>query len=348
MNKKSLGLLIVGFLFLIIAFVIGSYNIIKLIFLLIGIILCSIGIYVNYKNYITSILVCLFLLIASYGIDTFLFYKFDKIPIFVYEVVSNNKVKVYNSLFYRIFDCNNSLILDYGYKKNYVCDNLALDQIDINEFLSDFENVFEKYNNKFVKITGKISKISGNDYLELNSYTLGENKLNGYVNFNSNYIVRVKVNENLSKYRIYDDITVIGRLESMKVDNGVFIFELVDSKLIATDVYDTFEYEVINSDNKDLISFVNLQNYYLYGINSIYLKYSNDTIYELNYLITDDRITLDDILKNANSEEILRNEEGEIVANKYTLEKFNVLVCNNDKKIIANKDYNLSIELCDN
>lgn len=348
MNKKSLVLLIIGFLLLIVAFIISSYNIIKLIFLLVGIILCSIGIYVNYKNYITSILVCLFLLIASYGIDTFLFYKFDKIPIFVYEVVSNNKVKVYNSLFYRIFDCNNSLILDYGYKKNYVCDNLSLDQIDINEFLSDFENVYEKYNNKFVKITGKISKISGNDYLELNSYTLGENKLNGYVNFNSNYIVRVKVNENLSKYRIYDDITVIGRLESMKVDNGVFIFELVDSKLIASNVYDSFEYEVINSDDKDLISYVNLQNYYLYGINTIYLKYSNDTIYELNYLITDDRITLDDILKNANSEEILRNEEGEIVANKYTLEKFNVLVCNNDKKIIANKDYNLSVDLCDN
>ena len=120
MNKKSLVLLIIGFLLLIVAFIISSYNIIKLIFLLVGIILCSIGIYVNYKNYITSILICLFLLIASYGIDTFLFYKFDKIPIFVYEVVSNNKVKVYNSLFYRIFDCNNSLILDYGYKKNYV------------------------------------------------------------------------------------------------------------------------------------------------------------------------------------------------------------------------------------
>lgn len=348
MNKKSLVLLIIGFLLLIVAFIISSYNIIKLIFLLVGIILCSFGVFANYKNYITSILVFLFLLIASYGIDTFLFYKFDKIPIYVYEVSSSDKVKVYNSLFYRIFDCNGSLILDYGYKKNYVCDNLALDQIDINEFLSDFDNIYEKYNNKFVKITGKISKISGNDYLELNSYTFGENKLNGYVNFNSNYIVRVNVNENLSKYRIYDDITVIGRLESMKVDNGIFIFDLVDSKLIATNVYDTFEYEVINSDNKDLISFVNLQNYYLYGINSIYLKYSNDMIYELNYLITDDRITLDDILKNANSEEILRNEEGEIVANKYTLEKFNVLVCNNDKKIIANKDYNLSIELCDN
>ncbi len=348
MNKKSLVLLIIGFLFLIIAFVIGSYNIIKVVFLLVGIVLCSFVVFVNYKNYITSILVFLFLLIASYGIDTFLFYKFDKIPIYVYEVSSSDKVKVYNSLFYRIFDCNDSLILDYGYKKNYVCDNLALDQIDINEFLSDFDNIYEKYNNKFVKITGKISKISGNDYLELNSYTFGENKLNGYVNFNSNYIVRVNVNENLSKYRIYDDITVIGRLESMKVDNGVFIFELVDSKLIASNVYDSFEYEVINSDDKDLISYVNLQNYYLYGINTIYLKYSNDTIYELNYLITDDRITLDDILKNANSEEILRNEEGEIVANKYTLEKFNVLVCNNDKKIIANKDYNLSIELCDN
>ena len=99
MNKKSLVLLIIGFLLLIVAFIISSYNIIKLIFLLVGIILCSIGIYVNYKNYITSILICLFLLIASYGIDTFLFYKFDKIPIFVYEVVSNNKVKVYNSLF---------------------------------------------------------------------------------------------------------------------------------------------------------------------------------------------------------------------------------------------------------
>ena len=88
-----------------------------------------------------------------------------------------------------------------------------------------------------------------------------------------------------------------------------------------------------------------LQNYYLYGISALNIKYANDAIYELSYLITDSRITLDDIVGDTSATN-LYNEEETLIAKSYELEKFNVLVCENDKKIIANKNFELNINLC--
>ena len=119
MKKSTVVLLIIGIILLIIPFCLSEYSLARIIILALGIFLITLSfVFLKRKNIFLIIILPIILICLSYAVDTFLFYKFDKIPIYVYEVSSSDKVKVYNSLFYRIFDCNDSLILDYGYKKN--------------------------------------------------------------------------------------------------------------------------------------------------------------------------------------------------------------------------------------
>ena len=346
MKKRSIILIVLGVILLIIPFCFNNYSIIRLILLALGIFLITLSlVFFKKRNIFLIILTPIILICLSYAIDTFLFYQFNRIPLFVYEIESSSKMRTYNSFFYRIFDCNGKLSLDYGYTGDYVCEEDDLDTIDINTFLADPTKSYEEYHNKFVKLSGKISKISGAEAIELSSYTIGDNTLNGYVNFNTNYVVRVNVAESLSAYRIYDYITVIGRVASKTEENGTTVISLEDTMLIPSDIYDTYSYELVNSSTAELTSLVSEQNYYLYGISALNVKYANDAIYELSYLITDSRITLDDIISEASATN-LYDEEEVLQAKLYELDKFNVLVCENDKKIIGNKDFDLTIDLC--
>ena len=346
MKKSIIILLIIGLICLIIPFCISSYSLIRLIVLGIGIFLITLSlIFFKRKNLFLIILTPIILICLSYAVDTFLFYQFSRIPVFIYEAKSNDIISTYNSFFYRIFNCEGKLILDYGYQKNYVCNNTALETIDINTFLSNINNTYKNYKNKFVKISGKISKISGSEIIELSSYTPSSTSLNGYVNFDNDYIVHAKTSELLSKYRIYDNITIIGRVENKKQENNQTIINLIDVVLIPSDIYQSFTYEIVNDAEANLISLVSEQNYYLYGIKSLNVKYATDAIYEISYLISDSRIALDDIIKGINAYNIY-DAEDKLAAKTYELEKFNVLVCQNDKKIFANKNIPLNSGVC--
>ena len=346
MKKKSIIFIVLGAILLIIPFCLSSYSILRLILLALGIFLIALSlVFVKKRNIFLIIITPLILICLSYAVDTFMFYKFNRIPLFVYEIKSSDSMSTYNSFFYRIFDCDGNLKLDYGYLSDYVCSDDDLDTIDINTFLSDPTKAYDEYKNKFVKLSGKISKISGEENIELSSFTTTDGSLNGYVNFNTNYVVRVNVFESLSNYRIYDNITVIGRVANMTEEKDVTIINLIDTKLIPSDIYDTYSYEIVNNDKKELVSLASAQNYYLYGISSLTVKYTNNDIYELSYLITDARFTLDTIVGNISARNIYDDEEV-LQARTYELEKFNVMVCKNDKKIIANKDFDLTIDLC--
>ena len=338
--KKIIVLLIIGILFLIIPNFFNAYNILRLISVLLGIILITISlIFSPNKNIYLIVIMPLFLILLSYSIDIFLYSKFNRIPIYVYEIKSNDNISTYNSFFYRIYNCNNKLTLDYNYQKKYVCGNDTLDEIDINTFLLNPKENFKIYKNKFVKIIGKISKISGRELIELNAYDETANALNGYVTFNNDYKIDVHLDEDLSNYRIYDYLTVIGRVVSY--ENGTIILE--DAYTIPSDIYDDYTYEVTTNNTKNLKILLN--NYYLYGIDSINVKYSNNSIYELNYVLTDGKINIGDIINNIGGE-ILRDSENIIVAKKYELDDFNIMVCENDKTIFANKNYELNANLC--
>lgn len=343
MKKRLIVLLGLGLTLMIVPFLINIYSIFRIISLIVGIILITVSLCLKKKrNIFYIILVPLIMLVFSYGIDTLLFYTLKRVPVFSYAIKSSDKMKTYNSFFYRVFDCNGDLTLDYGYTKNYVCSNDCLDAININSFMQDAEESFKKYHHKFVHIYGKISKITGNENIELASFTEGDDTLNGYVNFNLNNILIVNTDENLSKYRIYDYVDVYGKVTS--INDGKIT--LTNTKLVASDIYDTYSFEIIASDDNKLTNLVKEKDYYYYGLNTINVKYDGDNIYELSYLLTDDRFKFDDLIKDKEYE-VFKNEEDVEVAKKYKLEKFDLLECSNGKKIVANSKSKANQSICD-
>ena len=343
MKKRHIVLLGFGLTLMIVPFLINIYSIFRIISLVVGIILITVSLCLKKKrNVFYIILVPLIMLVFSYGIDTLLFYTLKRVPVFSYAIKSSDKMRTYNSFFYRVFDCNGDLTLDYGYTKNYVCSNDCLDAININSFMQDDEESFKKYHHKFVHIYGKISKITGNENIELASFTQGDDTLNGYVNFNLNNILIVNTDENLSKYRIYDYVDVYGKVTS--INDGKIT--LTNTKLVASDIYDTYSFEIIASDDNKLTNLVKEKDYYYYGLNTINVKYDGDNIYELSYLLTDDRFKFDDLIQDREYE-VFKNDEDVEIAKKYKLEKFDLLECSNGKKIVANSKSKANQSICD-
>lgn len=343
MKKRLIVLLGLGLTLMIVPFLINIYSIFRIISLVLGIILITVSLCLKKKrNIFYIILVPLIMLVFSYGIDTLLFYTLRRVPVFSYAIKSSDKMRTYNSFFYRVFDCNGNLTLDYGYTKNYVCSNDCLDAININSFMQDAEESFKKYHHKFVHIYGKISKITGNENIELASFTQGDDTLNGYVNFNLNNILIVNTDENLSKYRIYDYVDVYGKVTS--INDGKIT--LTNTKLVASDIYDTYSFEIIASDDNKLTNLVKEKDYYYYGLNTINVKYDGDNIYELSYLLTDDRFKFDDLIQDKEYE-VFKNDEDVEIAKKYKLEKFDLLECSNGKKIVANSKSKANQSICD-
>ena len=251
-------------------------------------------------------------------------------------------MKTYNSFFYRVYDCNNNLNLDYGYRSSYVCNNELLDIISINKFLQDPKDSFNEYKNKFVRIHGKISRISGNESIELAAKTKREEELNGNDNYNKDYTLNIKTTDDLSKYRIYDYIDVIGRVDLLK-DNTI---TLIDTKLISCDIYNDYSFEIVNNNELKLSNLIKEKGYYYYGINSLNVKYDQDNIYELSYVLQDEKLTFDDLVDDMDFK-IISNKDEEEVAKVYNLEKFNVIECSNNKKIVANKNNKVNSDICE-
>lgn len=341
MNKKIvLSFIIIETLFIIIPFFFNTYSIFRLICVLLGILLITISLVLKEnKNIYLIFIIPLILIGLTYSLDIFLYIKFSRLPIYIYEIKSNDQVSTYNSFFYRIYNCNNDLILDYGYEKKYACANDLLKEIDINAFLSNPLESYQKYKNKFVKIYGKISKISGREKMELDAFEIVDNSLNGYVNFHNDYKVSVVLDEDLSTYRIYDYVSVVGRVD--KYENGTIT--LKDAYTIPSNIYEKFIYEVELSDSTQITNLID--NYYLYGIKTLNIKYAENAIYELSYLIADGKITIDDIIGNSGGE-ILKDENDNIIAKKYELNDFNVLVCENSNYIFVNKKINIDNNFC--
>lgn len=343
MKKRLIWLLGLGLTLVIVPFIINVYSIFRLISLIIGILLIMISFCLKKKRSIfLIILVPLIILVVSLGLDTLLVYKLRYVPIFSLQVKSNKDVKTYNSLFYRVYDCKKDLILDYGYNKNYACSNDLLETISVNKFLQDSKASFKEYKNKFVRINGKVSKISGNEVIEMAEYTKSDDVLNGYVNFNLSNSLKVLTKDDLSKYRIYDYIDVIGRVDLLK-DNTI---TLIDTKLISSDIYNDYSFEIVNNNELKLSNLIKEKGYYYYGINSLNVKYDQDNIYELSYVLQDEKLTFDDLVDDMDFK-IISNKDEEEVAKVYNLEKFNVIECSNNKKIVANKNNKVNSDICE-
>lgn len=336
---KKIFLIIFCILLIVVPYFIDVYSIYRLISVCLGIMLLDIILAISKKPKIFLLIYLPFLLlIFTYGIDYMKTYILDLRPIYVFENRINDNVTIYNSLFYRVYKCENKEIFDNNYEKNYMCDTKLIEKIDINKLLNEPKVSFKEYKNSFIKVEGKISKISGTSSIEMQAYTNVDSQLNGYVKFNETSKLIINLDGiDISNYKIYDYITVVGLLDSYDKTNNSL--DLIDIKIEENNLYSNYNIHIIESSTctKELKEYVN--NYYLYCLENIYLDYKIDK-YELSYALKDKKITMNEILKDSELEE---KDNYKI----YKSEKFNILSCSEEKNIIYSKSQKIDYSLCE-
>lgn len=349
MNKKNIIFLIIGLILFITPFVINSYSVIRLVSLLIGLILIELSLIINKKDKVWRIvLLPILFIILSFGLDYGITHLFNRIPIFAHQVKSSKKVITYNSLFYRVYSCDKNLIVDNLYKKEYQCSKKDLETVDVTSFLNNVIENYREHNDEFVKVEGKVSKVNGNYNLVLQGYTLTEDSINGYVLFGDNISLEVNFNEvqDLTKFKVYDSITVIGRIDELNKNGELYTIKMYDSIILESDLYETFEINVVEKDKceNDKTEYAKTPEitYYTSCLESLFVRYDAENAYDLSYVLIDKKMTLDKLIKN-NEEKI--EENGNTL---YKFEKFNVLECaNKNEVIIGNKKLKVDSPYCE-
>ena len=106
-KKRRITLLIIGLLLAIIPYFINTYSVYRLLSILVGLIIIQIALIINKKNKVWRIVIFpIIFLCLAFGIDYGIAHIFKNIPIFANEIKSSDKVKTYNSVFYRMYSCN--------------------------------------------------------------------------------------------------------------------------------------------------------------------------------------------------------------------------------------------------
>lgn len=341
MKKENIWFFIIGFIFTFAPFFIFNYEIYRLIITLVGIIILSISLIINTKNLPLKVVIFpIMVFLFVYLIDYYSFIVLKKPPVMIIEFKSSEKVSTYNSLIYRIYKCDKKLILDKNYKKSYACDRNEIEVKSISEYLgTNLKQTYHSTKNKFVHIKGKISKIIGSSEIEIDYYD-SKVGINGYVNFEDNKkIVLKNLNINPKKYHIYDEIEFTGEVTKYIISEDNEEIDLTYVKIYDLDIYKNADLLVnYNYDNK----MTNLlDNVYYLGISNIYYKYNEDNIYDLSYILTDKRDSIDNIVKG---KEYTENKNNDRV---YKFEKFNLVRCNNEKTIFVNPNINIKDNICE-
>lgn len=348
-KKRKIILLIIGLLLTLIPYFINVYSALRLISILIGLIIIQIALIINKKDKAWRIVIFpIIFLSVSFAIDYGITHLLSRIPIFANEIKSSKKVITYNSLFYRIYSCNDKLIIDDLYTKEYQCQKNDLDTIDVTSFLNNVIDNYNEYKDEFVKIEGKVSKVNGTYNLELQGYTLSEESINGYVVFSDNITLEVNFNDikDLTSYKVYDSITVIGRIDELTKNGEYYTIKMQDSIILNSDLYETFEITVIekNRCDQDKVEYAKTTDltYYTSCLDNIFVKYDEENVYDLSYVLIDKKMTLETLTKDPKEKEEENNNT------LYKNEKYNVLVCaNKEEIIIGNNDLKVDSPYCE-
>lgn len=334
--KRKL-LFTISIFLIILPFFINIYSLLRMVSLLCGIILFSYLLTNIKKINVLIFIYTLLIFISTYSIDYMIACIHNYIPIYSIEKKSNKHVSTYNSFLYRVYNCNNLNIFDNNYKKQFACSTTLLNDTDINKVLTEPKEYYKHHKKEFVKITGKVNKINGNSSIILKSYTIDDNNtLNGYVVFNDTSSVEISIsNIDISNYKIYDYITVIG--EIYKYENNIIYMK--DVVIEEKQIYSDYKLSVLEPKECDTLA-IYTEDYYTYCLSNIYVDYKVDK-YELSYALKDKKITFDNLKKN-----YLKLEEKEDM-DLYKLESFNILVCDDKKTIFVKKDTKDIYDLCD-
>ena len=330
MKKVNILLIILGVIFLIVPYFINVYSLFRLLSILIGIIVLSLGLIIYLPEKVAKIIVIpLSLIVGAYLFDFFAVNLFNTYPIIAIKHKSSSKVETYNSLFYRVYSCDGVLTIDNNYTKEYLCSDGSVKKINVNKFLENPKESFKKSKNKFVHIEGKITTIVGTSSLTLSAY---EDKIavNGHVSFDGEKSVVIdSLNIDPTNYYVYDFIEVIGLVSSIKTVGDKTEIHLTNAKIIPSEIYD--KYELVVNEIKDNTVTKTEEKYYYMGIQGIYYRYDENNIYELPYLLLDKRESIDNLVKNAT---LIEEED----YSYYDLNEYFLVKCKKDNIVFVNKN----------
>ena len=339
-RKKSFNYvaLIIGIVIIIISLLINKLTFIRLLLCLLGMTFITSSFKI--KNFKKNIILFILILIASIFIDSIFSATFARIPIFTYNITTMGKTRVYNSIGYRIWQCdinNSNMKVDTFYTKGYLCDAKNIEQIDSNSFLNSVIENYGDYHNSYVKIRGKISKKNSQNSIEMQPYEKNDLTINGYVNFADNITLKILFKNNITEldlYDVYDEITVIGIVKNLEHLDEKFTIYLSESELVSEEKFDTYEI-IINKENEcssenNIVYSDEKNTIYTYCLDGITIKYGNNN-YELSSALSSSKITIDSLFKGEKSKEV--DENGNTL---YKLDYYNILECNtnNSKDII--------------
>ena len=159
-------LLIIGLILLISAYALNKYNLLRTILLIIGLILLVVqSVLERNHKFIFAILFTLIYLGFAITIDYIVVKTFHKTPVLTINIMTTDNVKIYNSLGYRVWQCDTSkeeYIVDPLNKLGYFCSTDNMNTININVISKELVNNYKKYQNTFIKLDGKVSSIIGN------------------------------------------------------------------------------------------------------------------------------------------------------------------------------------------
>ena len=338
-------LLIIGLILLISAYALNKYNLLRTILLIIGLILLvTQSVLERNHKFIFAILFTLIYLGFAITIDYIVVKTFHKTPVLTLNILTTGNVKIYNSFGYRVWQCDTSkeeYIVDPLNKLGYFCSTDNINTININVISKELVNNFKKYQNTFIKLDGKVSSIVGNEYFTLNPYTIDNNNLNNQVTFQDNLTLQVYNNDlskNISEYRVYDNITFIGRINSIEEQNSKYTIKITDTLITNKDIGD-FTIDVTLNDacnlDKQYLTKVDSDTIYTSCLKNVLINYDNGSSYELLYALENRNILWNDFLSKASNYETLTQYS------KFTFAKFDVIKCSNNDFIISNKNSNL-------
>lgn len=352
-SKLNKILLIISFVLIVLSIVLETSGVIRPLLWLTSLLLLIFNLVKNYKLKLnSSIFLFIIFFMLSLFIDGIIVVSLKRIPVFAYNITNTENARVYNAIGLRVWQCDKNnytdVKVDLFNNKGYMCNIEDIDIIDSNSFLNSIVENYNDYKNLYVKINGKISKKTGRNYIEMSPYENKDITLNGYVSFADNITLRIIFNEDsplLDSYDVYDEITVVGIIKNLEIEGNKYVIYMYESKVLSTIELKEYNITATSSskctEEKNIIYTNENNKIYTQCIDNIIVTYPNETKYELAYVLSSNKLKIDEIYNQALSE--TKSEEDESII--YNFETYNILVCDkNVSKDIIIGDKNLTFE----
>ena len=215
MEKGTFRLLflILGLFFIITSYIM-SYQLLRIIILVLGI-LCSIISNIIERKYqkLAIIFYTFIILILIQFIDYINIKYFNKEPLLIYNVKEFENIKVYDSIFYRVWQCDkekNEYTIDNLDKIGYFCDLDYVNSTNINNYAVELITNYNRYNNTYIKLNGIIYDVN-DQYIILKTYIYKNEKLI----FNDNLTIKIYKNDFINTLKVNDEIEIVGKISKL-------------------------------------------------------------------------------------------------------------------------------------